>query len=827
VTDLVEQIGGKVVTDVLIGGETDAMVVDVPTSNYSIVGKEAVLRGLARYVEPNLLFSAQFEPNDPYYSLQWALPKIKANWAWNVTNGNSSVLVCVVDTGIDYTHPDLVNNYVALGYDWVNNDSNPLDDNGHGTHVAGIIAARMNNAIGIAGIAQVKIMAEKGLNATGWGDEVDLANAITDAVTKGAKIISNSWGSSSDSELIHDAIQYAYSQGVLIIAAAGNDGTDTPFYPAAYPEVISVAATDQFDSKADFSNWGNWIELAAPGVDVYSTMPTYHVTLNDQGVAPNYDYLSGTSMACPQVAGVAALIWSEFPNASRDWVREQLRSTADNIGSSLYFGFGRVNAQKAVEQTPSAHDVALYTYEAPDHVQPGDDVFFNVSVLNFGLSDESNLDVELLVNGLQTDFATIPYLPSGSSSNVTLKWTPSTAQTYNVTFYVLPVLGETNIANNMVSLTIDVYFLLTVNPNSGPAGTTVTVNGRDFTPDAQVAVSFNDMFIGTAPTDSTGNFTFTFNVPVSSAGTQLIKATDLTVASQTNFTVLDVTPLNIQVDTGIIHFRGETVTFYIQTVFEGQAVNAAITSAILYEPDGTNETLTAQALALGLYNVTYALPNDAPSGLYALSVTANYTNETVESLGAFFNTFLVSETLSGWNAVLVGANGTIGTIKTDIGVLQVDLNQINATLESINGDTATLNTDIGTMEAGLFTLQPNVTSINGTTATIQTVIGSINGTVTGINGEIATILIPRVGQLEANVTGLQETRGSWTIPQYVILAVALAATVAAIISIVVVSRKKKASTVEPQTSTSEPKEMPSEPKEGTPPTDPTVQNPTV
>jgi hypothetical protein len=247
----------------------------------------------------------------------------------------------------------------------------------------------------------------------------------------------------------------------------------------------------------------------------------------------------------------------------------------------------------------------------------------------------------------------------------------------------------------------------------------------------------------------------------------------------------------------------------------------------LYKPDGTNETLTAQTLAPGLHRVTYELPNDAQSGLYALSVTANYTDETVESLGAFFKSFLVSETLSGWNAVLVGANGTMGTIRTDLGILQVNLNQINATLENIHGDTATLITNIGTIEAGLFTLQPNVTAINGTTATIQTVIGSINGTVTGINDEIATILIPRVGQLEANVTGLQETRGSWTTPQYVILAVALAATVAAIISIVVASRKRRASTVEPQASTSEPKESTSEPKEGTPPTDPSVQNPIV
>ena len=812
---LVGQVGGKVVNKVVMGGDTDAVVADVPASNYSLVGKEAELSGLARYVEPIMQFEAQFEPNDPYYSLQWAPPQIEANWAWNLTRGNSSLLVAIIDTGIDYTHPDLVNNYVPLGYDWVDNNTHPLDDNGHGTHVAGIVAAEMNNGIGVAGLAQVRIMAEKALNSTGWGDEVDLANAIADAVDKGAKILSNSWGSDSDSILIHDAIQYAYANGVLIVAAAGNSNVDAPFYPAAYPEVVSVAATDQFDSKADFSNWGNWIELSAPGVDIYSTTPTYAVTLNGYPyyLSKNYDYLSGTSVACPQVAGVAALVWSRFPNTSRNWVREQLRSTADNVGSSLYYGYGRVNARKAVEQAPSQHDVALYAYEVPNHIQPGDDVLFDVTVLNFGLSDESNVGVQLLVDGLQNDSAVVYSLPSGSYSKVALSWRPQTAQTYNVTFYVVPVLGETNTANNVVSLMIDVYFPVTVNPTGGPVGTLVTVNGRDFTSDYQVEVSFNDMFIGTAPTDSSGSFTFTFNIPVSSAGVQLVKASDLIVAAQANFTVVDVTSLNVQVDTGVLHFRGETVTFYVQTVFKGQAVSAAIINALLYKPDGTNETLTAQTLASGFYKVLYELPSSAPSGLYALSVTANYTNDTVESVGVFFKSFLVSETLSGWNAVLVSVNGTMGIVRTDLGVMEVNLNQINAALQSIHGDTATLITNIGTIETGLSTLQLNVTAINGTTASLQTILGTVNGTVTGINDQIATILIPKVGQLEANVTGLQETRAAWTTPQYVILAVASTAAAAAIISVVVASRRRKPSTVEPKASTPEP--------------NPSTQNPVV
>jgi thermitase len=812
---LVGQVGGQIVDNVSMGGETVAVVADVPASNSTLLGKEAKLIGLARYVELRMQFKAQFEPNDPYYSRQWAPPQIEANWAWNLTQGNSSVLVGIVDTGIDYTHPDLVNNYVTLGYDWVHKNSNPLDDNGHGTHVAGIIAAQMNNGIGVAGLAQVKIMAEKALNSTGWGDEVDVANAITDAVNKGAKILSNSWGSPSDSGLIHDAIQYAYANGVLIVAAAGNSNTNAPFYPAAYSEVVSVAATNEYDSKADFSNWGNWIELSAPGVDIYSTMPTYHVTLNDEGYASNYAYMSGTSMACPQVSGVAALVWSKFPNSTRDWVREQMRSTADNLGSKVYFGYGRVNARKAVEQAPAAHDVALYSYEAPSHIQPGDDVFFNVTVLNFGLNPESVVIVRLLVNSSSTDFATIAYLPSGSSSNVTLEWRPQASGTYNVTFYAVPVPNETDLANNIVSPSIDVYFMVSLDPSSGPIGTTVTVNGRDFTADGQVEVSFNDMFIGTAPADSSGSFTFTFNIPVSSSEVQEVKATDLVVTGQANFTVVDVAPLNVQVDTGAVHFRSEIVAFYVQTVFRGQTVNAAITNATLYNPDGTYEALTAQPLTLGLYKVTYELPGDAQSGLYALSIAANYTTETVQSVGAYLKSFLVSETLSGWNAVLVGVNGTGGTIRTELGMMQVDLNQINATLQAIQGDTVTLVTSIGTIQSEPDTLQFKVTALNGTIATLQTVLGTVNGTVASINETVATIVIPGVGQVEANVTGLQENRESWTTPQYVILAAALASALAAVISIVIALRKKRAQPLEPNPNAPEPKPSIQDP--GTPP----------
>jgi thermitase len=792
-TNLIVKTGGKSVSKVSVEGQAIAMVVDVPLGNLSFLWNEAQAAGLARYMEPNMVFKAQFVPNDPYYSNQWALPRIQADWAWNKTTGNSSIIVAVIDTGIDYNHPDLKNNYVALGYDWVNNDNDPLDDNGHGTHVSGIIGAVLNNAVGIAGVAQVSIMAEKALNSTGYGFEIDLAYAIIDAVDQGARILSMSWGSDYDSFLIHDAVQYAYGHGVLVVAAAGNSNLNSKFYPAAYDEVVAVAATDQFDTKAAFSNWGSWIAVSAPGVHVYSTMPTYHVALNDEGYDMDYDYLSGTSMACPHAVGVAALIWSRFPSATANWVRGQLSFTADDLGGpgfDVVYGAGRVNARKAVEQEPLQQDLFLFRYDLPALVQPGDMVFLGVNVLNFGSSSESNVNVRLLVDGSVVDSAVVGYVASGSFANVMLLWNPLESRTYNVTMYVLPAVGETIVSDNVISVTVNIHFLVTLNPSRGPVGTGVTVTGVEFTPNGLVSLTFNDMFLGYAATDEFGDFTFTFNVPFSTAETWVVKAFDANVFAEANFTVVDVTPLNVQVDVGAIHFRGEIVTFHVHTAFNGNPVNATVTSALLYKPDGSNETLTAQSVAQGLSKVSYMLPSDAQTGSYALVVTAGYSANTVQSKGTAFKSFLVSPTFSGWNALLIGVNEGVGVILTDLGLVNVRFDALNATLMRIEGESVMLNSSLGTIQSDLGTIGFKVTAINGTTATIETVVGMINGTVTSIKDEKATIMIQGIGQVESDVSSLKAAREMWTTPQYVILASALAATAAALLSVGMLRRKK-------------------------------------
>lgn len=437
------------VSTVSIRGRVIAAVVEVPHTMVTRFVEAVRNTGLMSYVEPDMKVTTQFVPNDPSWNLQWGPQKIEADWAWNTTFGSSSVLVAVVDTGICYTHEDLASNYAALGYDWVNNDTDPLDDHGHGTHCAGIIAAVCNNSVGIAGLAQVRVMAEKVLDYSGAGYWDWVANGIIHAVDQGARIISMSLGGYGDSELVHEAVKYAYDSGVLIVAAAGNDNTNMKSYPAAYDEVIAVAATDQYDNTAWFSNWGDWIELAAPGVDIYSTVPW------------GYESLSGTSMACPHVSGLAALAMSQYPSKPRDWIRLWLRYSADDLGDpgfDVYYGYGRINARKAIEQTPPAHELVAYEWETPPYVEPGDVETVNATVLNFGNSDETDVAVQLLANDTVVASTVLSFLASGYAAIVSLTWNPTIEGLYNLTLYVVPLVGEANGENNVLSKFVYVGF---------------------------------------------------------------------------------------------------------------------------------------------------------------------------------------------------------------------------------------------------------------------------------------------------------------------------------------------------------------------------------
>ena len=267
---------------------------------------------------------------------------IDAPEAWAISRGSAAVTVAVIDTGVDYTHPDIAPNY-AGGDDFVFLDGDPMDDHGHGTHVAGTIAAALDNltgnpaeAEGVTGVApNARIRAYKVCRSDGTCDDFAIQQAIARAVADGANVINMSLGESEYSQSLNDAVQDAWQAGVVIVAGAGNDGTTAPFYPAAFDNVVSVAAFDEDHGRPSFSNYGTWVDISAPGNVILSTYPMAEcgssTTPGDTGC---YAWNTGTSMATPHVAGAAALIWSRSDVTSNSQVVDILLNSADGRGAS-------------------------------------------------------------------------------------------------------------------------------------------------------------------------------------------------------------------------------------------------------------------------------------------------------------------------------------------------------------------------------------------------------------------------------------------------------------------------------------------------------------
>jgi type VII secretion-associated serine protease mycosin len=280
------------------------------------------------------------QPNDALYAkYQWNLPIIETEAGWKISTGGD-VPVGIVDTGVDPEHPDL-KDHLQPGYNVLDTSASPADDVGHGTHVAGVVAAVVNNSLGIAGMTWVNpVIPVKVLDDTGAGSTYGVAQGIIWAADHGAKVINLSLGNYADANFLHDAIRYAFDKDVIIVAASGNDNTSQPGYPAAYPEVLAVAATDENKNRASFSNYGDYIDVAAPGVGIASTYP-----------GNQYAALSGTSMASPHVAALAALIRSVNPTLKNTEVMDIIRQTAEDLGppgKDPYFGYGQIDVAKAL-----------------------------------------------------------------------------------------------------------------------------------------------------------------------------------------------------------------------------------------------------------------------------------------------------------------------------------------------------------------------------------------------------------------------------------------------------------------------------------------------
>lgn len=328
------------------------------TSVYKVPAGQSVEEALAKlrkdpnviYAEPNYLYHAlevapkavraQRTVNDPMFDQLWGVKKIQAPEAWETTAGDPNVIVAVVDTGVDYNHPDL-QGQVIKGPDFGNNDADPMDDQGHGSHVAGTIAALADNGQGVAGVAyRTKILAIKVLGSDGSGDMAAIAKGILKAQEMGAKVINLSLGGEQDARTIRDAVDQVTAKGALCVVAAGNENTTRNTYPAAYASVLSVGATDTNDRRASFSNYGTYVDIAAPGTGILSS------------TEKDYKKHDGTSMASPHAAGVAALLLAQNPALTPSQLKAVMERNGDPT-TGFKNGILRLNALKALDAVKS------------------------------------------------------------------------------------------------------------------------------------------------------------------------------------------------------------------------------------------------------------------------------------------------------------------------------------------------------------------------------------------------------------------------------------------------------------------------------------------
>jgi subtilisin family serine protease len=433
------------------------------------------------YVEPNYVLYALATPDDPYFTdgSLWGLNKISAPLAWDISTGAATNVVGVVDTGVNYSHPDLAANIWSAptsftvniggvditcaqgthGFNAIKNTCDPLDDNNHGTHVSGTIGAVGNNGVGVVGVNwTARIMGLKFLSARGSGTTSDAVDAIEFAIQAKAKfgddanvrVLSNSWGGGGYSQALYQEIQRAYAADMLFTAAAGNNGTNTDvstYYPAGYNvgNVVAVAATDSNDVLASWSNYGaTSVDLAAPGVGILST------------VRNGYASYSGTSMATPHVSGVAALVLSVCGLTTSDLKSVILGNvdSVDGLAEKVATG-GRLDAAKAVANCgavtppPLVPDFSITASPASRSVRRGQTATYTITVVpSNGFTEEVTLEPSAQA-AVTVDLSS--YTVTGGSGSVTLTASSSSKGTYTIT-----VVGMTGSLSRSVDVTLKV-----------------------------------------------------------------------------------------------------------------------------------------------------------------------------------------------------------------------------------------------------------------------------------------------------------------------------------------------------------------------------------
>ena len=593
------------------GDEKPFRVLKVPQGKVKEKVKEYQGKKEVEYAEPNYIAYALMQPNDQYYCYQWHFDDscyfdedgnkfqgqnpacqggtngcgINLEPAWDKTTGTSSVVVAIVDTGIAYEDngsycqaPDLANTCFVAGYDFVNGDTHPNDDNRHGTHVAGTVAQSTDNSIGVAGVAfNTCLMPVKVLNSRGSGTYANVANGIRFAADNRAKVINLSLGGTASDITLQDAVAYAYGKGVTIVAACGNDNVSTCLYPAAYDDyVIAVGATQYDETKTPYSNYGPSLDLVAPGGN-------NNLDQNDDGYADGvlqqtfqnsifvcsfaYYFFQGTSMATPHVAGVAALLLANGNATTPDQIRTALQSTAEDKGASDRddtYGWGLVDAFAALGWTaipnnpPVANNQSVTTNEDTP------------VVITLTATDPDG-------DPLTYSIVTSPDsgLLSGTAPNLTYTPNPNFNDLDSFTFKANDGKIDSDIA--IVSLTVNpVNDPPVANPQSveTPQDTPVaiTLTGSDIDGDPLtyiiVTLPINGALSGTVP-----NLTYTPNLDFIGSDSFTFKVNDGTVDSAPATVSITVTKVN------------HPPVAYDQSVTTNEDTPAAITLTAS-DPDG-------------------------------------------------------------------------------------------------------------------------------------------------------------------------------------------------------------------------------------------------
>lgn len=471
------------------------------------------------YVEDDCVAHAIGTSNDPYFvsGSQWYLTKMQVPQAWDSSTGSANGIVAVVDTGVRASHPDIAGK-VLPGYDFFNNDADATDDNGHGTAVAGLIGASANNGLGMASLAWANpILPVKALGADGSGSYSSIANAIIWAADNGARVINMSLGGTSSSRTLQDAVNYAWNKNVVLVAAAGNNGNNIPCYPAACTNVVAVSATNSSDGRPTWSNYGSYVDVAAPGVGILTLYGTN-----------SYSYWDGTSFSSPITAGTVALMSAANPLLSNSTLVDVLTKSCDDIGAAgydVYYGNGRLNASKAVTAAVAATQADVTPPSVAITSPAGGATVSGTVNVNLSATDNTGVArVELYVGGV--------LLAQSPSASASISWDTTTvtdgtytleARAYDPANNVGRVSIQVSVRNSTVADTTAPMVAITSPANGSRIAKTVkiTVSASD-----NVQVSKAELFIDGRlyATSSTALTSFSWNTAKVAAGAHVLQA---------------------------------------------------------------------------------------------------------------------------------------------------------------------------------------------------------------------------------------------------------------------------------------------------------------